>query len=263
MNIVVCVKRVPETADAEVNIDKSGKDIDKSGLVFDLNEWDNYAIEEAIALKEKLGGTVTVLTLGGEESNETLRKCLAMGADDAVRLTDAAFVGSDAYATAKALAEAIRQIPHDLVLTGVQAEDDGYGQVGGVLAKLLGIPHASLVNRLEVQDKKVRAHRELEGGLEEVVEIDLPALLTIQTGINQPRYVSIMGIRKVAKKEIKALGAADLNLKAEEVGLSGSDLRVEKLFTPPVGEGAQILEGNLEELSLKVLDIIKDKGGLA
>ncbi len=263
MNIVVCVKRVPETADADVTIDKSGKDIDRSGLVFDLNEWDNYAIEEAIALKEKFGGKVTVLTLGGEESNETLRKCLAMGADDAVRLTDPAFSGSDAYATAKPLAEAIRKIPFDLVLAGVQAEDDGYGQVGGVLAKWLGIPHASLVNRLEVQDKKLRAHRELEGGLEEVVEIDLPALLTIQTGINQPRYVSIMGIRKVAKKEIKVLGTAELNLKAEEVGLSGSDLRVEKLFTPPVGEGAQMLEGNMEELSLKVLDILKDKGGLA
>ena len=263
MNIVVCVKRVPETADADVTIDKAGKDIDKSGLVFDLNEWDNYAVEEAIVLKEKLGGTVTVLTLGGEESNETLRKCLAMGADDAVRLTDPAFSGSDAYATAKPLAEAIRKIPFDLVLAGVQAEDDGYGQVGGVLAKLLGIPHASLVNRLEVQDKKLKAHRELEGGLEEVVEIDLPALLTIQTGINQPRYVSIMGIRKVAKKEIKVLGASELSLKAEEVGLLGSDLQVEKLFSPPVGEGAQMLEGNMEDLSLKVLDILKDKGGLA
>jgi len=263
MNIVVCVKRVPETADADVTIDKSGKDIDKSGLVFDLNEWDSYAIEEAIALKEKLGGTVTVLGLGGEESNETLRKCLAMGADDAVRLTDPAFSGSDAYATAKALAEAIRKIPFDLVLAGVQAEDDGYGQVGGVLAKSLGIPHASLVNRLEVQDKKLIVHRELEGGLEEVVEIDLPALLTIQTGINQPRYVSIMGIRKVAKKEIKVLGISELSLKAEEVGFSGSDLQVEKLSIPQVGEGAQMLEGNMEDLSLKVLDILKDKGGLA
>jgi electron transfer flavoprotein beta subunit len=263
MNIVVCVKRVPETADADVTIDKSGKEIDKSGLVFDLNEWDNYAIEEAIGLKEKIGGTVTVLSLGGEESNETLRKCLAMGADEALRLTDPAFNGSDAYATAKALSEAIRKIPFDLVLTGVQAEDDGYGQAGGVLAKLLGIPHASLITRIEPQDKKLKVHRELEGGLEEVVEIDLPALLTIQTGINQPRYVSIMGIRKVAKKEIKVLGTSELNLKPEEVGASGSNLQMEGLFIPPVGEGAQMLEGNMEELSLRVLDILKDKGGLA
>jgi electron transfer flavoprotein beta subunit len=262
MNIIVCVKRVPETADADVFIDKTGKDIDKSGLAFDLNEWDSYAIEEAILLKEKQGGIVTVLTMGGEGSNESLRKCLAMGADDAIRLNDPAFNGSDGFATAKVLAEAIRKIPYDLILTGTQAEDDGYGQVGVALAKLLGIPHASLVNRLEVQDKKVKAHRELEGGLEEVVEIDLPAVLTIQTGINEPRYVSIMGIRKVAKKEIKTLGTSDLNLKAEEVGLSGSDIRLERVFLPPVGEGAEILEGKPEEVSMKIFGILKDKGGL-
>ena len=263
MNIVVCVKRVPDTTEADVSIDKTGKDIDKSGLVFDLNEWDSYAIEEAILLKEKLGGTVTVLSMGGEESNETLRKCLAMGADEAVRLTDPAFDGSDGYATAKVLAEAIRKIPYDLIFTGTQTEDDGYGQVGVVLAELLGVPHASLVTHLEIQEKKVKAHRELEGGLEEVVEIDLPALLTIQTGINEPRYVSIMGIRKVAKKEIKTFGVSDLNLKAEEVGLAGSDIRLEKIFLPPVGEGAEMLEGKPEEVARKVVNILKDKGGVA
>jgi electron transfer flavoprotein beta subunit len=263
MNTVVCIKRVPETAEADVFIDKSGKDIDKSGLAFDLNEWDSYAIEEAILLKEKLGGTVTVLSVGGEDSNESLRKCLAMGVDDAIRLNDPAFAGSDGFATARVLAEAIRNLPYDLILTGTQAEDDGYGQVGVALAELLGIPHAALVNRLEVQDKKIKVHRELEGGLEEVFEIDLPALLTIQTGINEPRYVSIMGIRKVAKKEIKTLGTSDLNLKVEEVGLAGSDIRLEKIFLPPIGEGAEMLEGKPEEIALKVFDILKDKGGLA
>jgi electron transfer flavoprotein beta subunit len=262
MNIIVCVKRVPETADADVIIDKSGKDIEKGGLVFDLNEWDNYALEEAILLKEKMGGTVTVLSMGGEESNESLRKCLAMGADDAVRLTDPAFAGSDGFATARVLAEAIRKIPYDLVFTGVQAEDDGFGQVGVALAEILGVPHVSLVNSLGIQDKKVNAHRELEGGLEEVVEVDLPAVLTIQTGINQPRYVSIMGIRKVAKKEIKTFGVSDLNLKTEEVGLSGSYIQLEKIFLPPVGEGAQMLEGKSEEIASKVFDILKEKGGL-
>jgi electron transfer flavoprotein beta subunit len=262
MNIIVCVKRVPETADADVIIDKSGKDIEKGGLVFDLNEWDNYAIEEAILLKEKMGGTVTVLSMGGEESNESLRKCLAMGADDAVRLTDPAFAGSDGFATARVLAEAIRKIPYDLIFTGVQAEDDGFGQVGVALAEILGVPHVSLVNSLEVQDKKVNAHRELEGGLEEVIEVDLPAVLTIQTGINQPRYVSIMGIRKVAKKEIKTFGVSDLNLMTEEVGLSGSYIQLEKIFLPPVGEGAQMLEGKPEEIASKVFDILKEKGGL-
>jgi len=263
MNIVVCVKRVPDTAEADISIDKTGKDIDKSGLVFDLNEWDSYAIEEAILLKEKLGGTVTVLSMGGEESNETLRKCLAMGADEAIRLTDPAFNGSDGYATAKVLAEAIRKIPYDLIFTGTQTEDDGYGQVGVALAGLLGVPHASLVTRIEIQENKVKAHRELEGGLEEVVEVDLPALFTIQTGINEPRYVSIMGIRKVAKKEIKTFGVSDLHLNAEQVGLAGSDIRLEKIFLPPVGEGAEMLEGKPEEVALKVLDILKDRGGVA
>jgi electron transfer flavoprotein beta subunit len=263
MNIVVCVKRVPETADADVSIDKSGKDIDKSGLVFDLNEWDSYAIEEAILLKEKFGGTVTVLSMGGEESNESLRKCLAMGADDAIRLTDPAFNGSDGFATARILSEAIRKIPYDLILTGTQAEDDGYGQVGVVLAELLGIPHAALVNRIEAQDKMMKVHRELEGGLEEVFEIDLPAVLTLQTGINEPRYVSIMGIRKVAKKEIKTFGTSDLSLKPEEVGFSGSNIQLEKVFLPPSGEGAAMLEGKPEEIATKVFEILKDKGGLA
>jgi electron transfer flavoprotein beta subunit len=262
MNIIVCVKRVPETADADVVIDKSAKDIERSGLVFDLNEWDNYAIEEAIVLKEKMGGTVTVISMGGEDSNESLRKCLAMGADDAVRLTDPAFAGSDGFATAKALAEAVRKIPYDVIFAGVQAEDDGFGQVGVSMAEILGIPHVSLVNSLEVEGKKMKVHRELEGGLEEVVEVDLPAVLTIQTGINQPRYVSIMGIRKVAKKEIKAFGASDLNLKPDEVGVSGSYIQLEKIFLPPVGEGAQMLDGKPEEVASKVFDILKDKGGL-
>ncbi len=263
MNIIVCIKRVPDTADADISIDKSGKDIDKSGLAFDLNEWDSYAIEEAILLKEKFGGTVTVYSLGGEDSNESLRKCLAMGADDAIRLSDPAFAGGDGYATARALAEALRQKPFDLILTGTQAEDDGFGQVGAVIAEMLSIPHVSIVNRIEVQEKKVKAHRELEGGLEEVVEVDLPALLTIQTGINEPRYVSIMGIRKVAKKEIKVLGLSDLNLKPEEVGLSGSDIQLENLFLPPVGEGAEMMEGKPEEIAQKVFEILKDKGGMA
>ncbi|MCJ7640509.1 MAG: electron transfer flavoprotein subunit beta/FixA family protein [Desulfobacterales bacterium] len=263
MNIIVCIKRVPETAEVDLLIDKTGKDVVKSGLVFDLNEWDSYAIEEALLLKEKHGGRVTVLSMGGEESNESLRKCLAMGAEDAIRLSDPAFDGSDGYVTARILAEAIRKLPYDLILTGTQAEDDGYGQVGVAIAEILGIPHASLVNKVEIVDRKMKVHRELEAGLEEILELDLPAALTIQTGINEPRYVSIMGIRKVSKKEITALGASDLALKTEEVGLLGSDIRTEKIFLPVVGKGAELLEGNPEEIASKLFDILKDKGGLA
>lgn len=263
MNIIVCVKRVPETTEVDLTVDKSGKEINKSGLVFDLNEWDSYAIEEAVSLKEKQGGTVTVITLGSEESNESLRKCLAMGADMAFRLTDPAFEGSDGLATAKTLAAAIGSLPYDLILAGTQAEDDGFGQVGVSLAEILGIPHASLVNRIELKEKKARVHRELEGGLEEVVEIDLPAVLTVQSGINEPRYVSIMGIRKVAKKEIKPLGVSDLPLGAGDVGLLGSDIRIDQLSIPPAGKGAEWLEGKPEEIAQKVLAILKERGGLA
>ena len=263
MNIIVCVKRVPETTDVDIVIDRSGRDIEKAGLVFDLNEWDSYAIEEALRLKEKHGGRVTVVSMGGEGSNETLRKCLAMGAEEAIRLYDPAFDGSDGYATARTLAEAIRKLPYDLILSGTQAEDDGYGQVGVAIAELLGIPHAALVNNVEVVDKKIKVHRELEAGLEEILELDLPAALTIQTGINEPRYVSIMGIRKVAKKEITVLGASALALKAEEVGLQGSGIRTEKIFLPAVGKGAELLEGNPEEIASKLFDILKDKGELA
>ena len=262
MNIIVCVKRVPETTEVDLTIDRSGKEISKSGLVFDLNEWDSYAIEEAVSIKERQGGTVTVITLGSEESNESLRKCLAMGADEAFRLTDPAFEGSDGLATAKTLAAAIRNLPYDLILTGTQAEDDGFGQVGVSVAEILGIPHASLVNRIETKDKKARVHRELEGGWEEIVEIDLPAVLTVQSGINEPRYVSIMGIRKVAKKEIKPLGISDLPLAAEDVGLQGSDIRVDQLSLPPAGKGAEWLEGKPEEIAQKLLAILKERGGL-
>ena len=261
MNIIVCAKQVVDVA--EIKVDSSTKKPILAGVPQKISDMDKNALEEAIKIKEKLGGKITVLTVGAPDAKERMKELLAMGADEAIRLTDPAFKESDGLATAKILAEAIRKLPYDLILTGTQTEDDGYGQVGVVLAELLGVPHASLVTRLEIQEKKVKVHRELEGGLEEVVEIDLPALLTIQTGINEPRYVSIMGIRKVAKKEIKTFGVSDLNLKAEEVGLAGSDIRLEKIFLPPVGEGAEMLEGKPEEVARKVVDILKDKGGVA
>ncbi|MBW2058755.1 MAG: electron transfer flavoprotein subunit beta/FixA family protein [Deltaproteobacteria bacterium] len=264
MDIVVCVKRVPETAEADIVIDETGKDIDTRGLVFDINEWDNYAVEEAVLLKEKYGGSVTVVSMGPQESNETLRRALAMGADEAIRLTDPAFSGSDGYAIARILGEAIRPLAYDLILTGVQAEDDGYGQVGPTLAEMLGIGHAAVVNMIErIDGGRARIHRELEGGLEEVLDLELPAVLTIQSGINEPRYVSIMGIRRVAKKEIRVLGLADLALKEDETGEQGSKSVVERVFLPPAGEGAQMLEGSVESLAESVVSILKEKGGLA
>ncbi len=264
MEIIVCIKRVPETDEVDLVIDKTGRDIEKGDLVFDINEWDNYAVEEAILLKEKYGGSITVISMGPEEVNETLRRALAMGADEAIRLTDPAFGDSDGYAIARVLSQAIKPLSYDLILTGVQTEDDGYGQVGPILAEILGIQHAAVVNKIEgIESGRAKVHRELEGGLEEVLELELPAVLTIQSGINDPRYVSIMGIRKVAKMEIKVLGLRDLAMKPDEAGEPGSITVVERVFFPPVGEGAQILEGTADEIAEKAFAIIKERGGVA
>lgn len=260
MDIVVCVKRVPDTSEAEVVIAKEGRTIEERNLVFDINEWDKYAVEEAVLLKERLGGSVTVVTVGPEEAEDTLRRCFATGADYAIRLTDKTFEGSDAATTAKILYHVLKDLKFDLVLTGAQASDDGYGQVGPTLAELLGIPHATLVTHIEIIDGKARVHRELEEGLVEVVEVQLPAVLTIQTGINEPRYVSIMGVRKAAKKEIETSGLKDLGLTEDEVGESGSGTKIERLFPPPVTKEAEILQGSPEEVATKLAQILKEKG---
>ncbi len=260
MDIIVCVKHVPETAEAELKIDATGKGIEKTGLVFDINEWDDYALEEAVRIKEKFGGTVTAITVGSEESESTLRKCLARGADKAIRLWDPRFAGSDAYATAKIIYSAIKNMHFDLVLTGAQAGDDGSAIVGPVLAELLGIPHATMVKKIEFSEGKAIVNRELEGGLEERLEVKLPALFTIQTGINEPRYVSIMGIRKAMQKEIKVLGLADVGLSENDVGEAGSWLVLEKLYAPPVEKQATFLTGSPDEVATKIVEILKSRG---
>lgn len=260
MEIVVCVKHVPDTTETEIAIRDDERAIEKRGLVFDINEADNYAIEEALLLKEEFGGSITVLTVGPAEADETLRMCLAKGVDKAVRLTDERFEGSDSYATARILSEAIRDMDHDLVLTGVQADDDGCAQVGVTLAEMLGIRHAALVVSTEVEDGKMKVHRELEGGLQEVLEIDLPALFTIQTGINEPRYASIFGIRKAMKKEIETLDLEALGLAEEAVGEAGSKTSLVKLFIPVVTTQATILEGSPEEVSSELVTIFKNEG---
>ena len=259
--IIVCVKRVPETAEADVVIDDSGKGIVDRDLAYVINEWDNYAVEEAIRIKEEFGGSVTVLTMGPEESDEVLRRCLAMGADSGIRLTDEAFDGSDARATAAVLHATIKDLNFDLVFAGVQAGDDGWGQVGGMLAEMLDVQHATLVTNIEIADKTAKIRRELEGGLEESLEIGLPAVLTIQTGINEPRYVSIMGIRKARNKEIRELHLEDTGLAKDNVGTAGSFVTTEGLSLPVSDKQAEILEGSPEEASEKLAEILK-KGGV-
>jgi electron transfer flavoprotein beta subunit len=259
-NIIVCVKHVPETAEADLKINAQSKTIEKTGIVFDINECDDYALEEAVQLKEKYGGTVTVITVGSEESDTTLRKCLARGADEAIRLTDPKFVGSDAYAIARILSSIIRKIPFDLVLTGTLASDDSYSMVGPVLAERLKVPHATMAKKIEMLDDAARVHRELEENLEEIVEVKLPAVLSAQTGINVPRYVSIMSIRKAMQKEIKVMNLTDTGLDETEVGEIGSWLSIERMYIPLGEKNTEFLKGTPNEIAAKIIEILRSKG---
>jgi electron transfer flavoprotein beta subunit len=256
MNIIVCVKNVPFTQEADLVPDASKQDIRKDNLPYVINEWDNYAIEEAIQIKEKTGGSVTAVTLGKEADEEVLRRCLAMGADDAIRIEPGS-LRPDAAMTSAMLAAVVKTIPHDLVLTGVQSDDFNHGVAGPMMAERLGLPHASVVNGLKSMDGSVEITIELEGGQDEASRISLPALLSIQTGINEPRYVSIMGIRKAARKEIKVV-------QAEGLGLAGDDLQpaltIEEVFLPPETEGAEMLQGDAGTVAEQIIRIIREKG---
>jgi electron transfer flavoprotein beta subunit len=260
VDIIVCVKHVPETAEAELKIDSSGKAIEKTGLVYDINEWDDYALEEAVRIKEKQGGTVTAITIGSEDSDSTLRKCLARGADKAIRLTDPKFAGSDSYAIAKILHSTIKTLHYDILLCGVQSGDCGCAMVPPILAEMLKIPHTTMVKKLELGTGTAKANRELEGGLEEQIEMKLPALFSVQTGINEPRYVSIMGIRKAMQKEIKVMTLADTGLSEADVGEAGSWIKTEKMYVPPVEKQAEFLKGSPDEVATRITEILKSKG---
>ncbi|MFA5031878.1 MAG: electron transfer flavoprotein subunit beta/FixA family protein [bacterium] len=252
MDSIVCIKRVPQTTDLELKIDSSGKDIQKDRLTFDINESDSYAIEEAIRLKEKLGGTVTLVSIGEIENDDIIRMGLAKGADSAIRIE---YTGElDGFATAQLLKNTIKDLKFDIIFTGCMAQDDGYSMVGQTLAELLGIPYASLVVKLDVENNLATINRELEGSLIEKSEIKLPALFTIQTGINEPRYASLMAIRKAAGKEIKIADAKNTEL--------AKNTTITKLFTPPPSKQAEILAGTTEEKALKLTEILKEKGVL-
>lgn len=262
MEILVCVKRVPDTEENEIEVNSDGTDIDRDDLVYSVNEWDNYAVEEAIQMVDKHGGSVTVVTIGDEEAEEVLRREMAMGAQNGILIDDDAFAGSDGKGIATGLKGVVEKGNYDLIMTGAQA-DAGAAQVGGMLAAMLDMPYASLVNSIEViDDKKMKVGREIEGGNQEMNEIELPCVLSIQTGINEPRYVGIRGIRKVASVEIPTHSAADLGVDTAAIGEAGASLKKVDYFIPEAGEGAEMLEGSTEELAEKVIEILKAKGGL-
>lgn len=262
MEILVCVKRVPDTEENEIGLNSAGNDIARDDLVYSVNEWDNYAVEEAIQIVDRVGGCVTVVTVGDSEAEEVLRREMAMGAEKGILAKDDAFEGSDGKGIATVLKGVAQKGKYDLILTGAQA-DDGAAQVGGMLAALMDLPYASLVNKIEiVDDKKLKVGREIEGGNQEMNEIELPCVLSIQTGINEPRYVGIRGIRKVASVEIPAYGAGDIGVAAGSVGAAGAAVKRTDYFVPAMGAGAEMLTGSLEEIVAKLVEILKAKGGI-
>ena len=258
MNILVCAKRVPDTSEDEIALD--GDDIERDGLVYSVNEPDNYALEAALEIVESVGGIVTVVTVGGDEDEEILRREMAMGARQAALLSDEAFEGSDGRGIATILAGFVKKGYYDLILTGVQA-DDGAAQVGGMLAALLDYPFASLVTSIEPLPGKLKINREIESGNKEVYEIDLPCVLSVQTGINEPRYVGMRGIRQVAGVPIPTFAKADLGVDGN-VGANGAKVKRLDYFQPPAGKGAEMLQGGQEEIVARLIRMIRTKGGL-
>lgn len=245
MKIAVCLKQVPDT-EAKLRVAPDGRWIVEDDLPFVINESDEYALEEALRIAEQLGGEVIVFSLGPDRVREALRKALALGAARAVHLSHAAYAGGDALANGRALAAAIAREGCDLVLTGSQSDDAGFGATGTVVAGHLGWPHAWLVMGVEVEEggRSAKVTREMESGLNEVFRVAFPAVLEVQAGINQPRYASLKGIMAAKKKEIAEAAPADLGLAETEVGLAGSRLEVLSVGFPESGASAQILPGD-------------------
>jgi electron transfer flavoprotein beta subunit len=262
VEILVCARRVPDTSENEIELNSTGDDIDRDELVYSINEPDNYAVEEALQIVARVGGNVTVVTVGAEDDEEILRREMAMGANHGVLITDDAFAASDGRGIASILKAFVQKGNYDLILTGVQAEAGG-AQVGGMLAAMLDYPFASLVNSIEVLDsRKLKISREIEGGNKEISEIDLPCVLSIQTGINEPRYVGMRGIRAVASVSIPTFGASDLGVDPGTVGEVAAKVKRVDYFAPELGKGAEMLSGSREENVEKVLELVAAKGGL-
>ncbi len=253
MRIVVCVKQVPKR-DLALRLNEAGTWIKDVDLSWEINEPDVYALEEALRLKERLGGEVIVCSLGPARVEQAIREALAKGADRALHLADPAFEGLDALNTARTLAEALRRESFDLILTGLQSDDHGYAQTGVILAELLGLPHATIVMQIEVLDGRVTVKRELEAGWFQWIELPLPALLTIQSGINQPRYATLKGIMGAKKKEIRRLMLADLGLSADELRNKQELVRV---FFPTKAKRTEFLEGSPEEIAAKLIEKLR------
>jgi electron transfer flavoprotein beta subunit len=250
MKIIVCVKQVP-ARDSALRVDAQGKWLDESDLTYEMNEPDAYALEEALQLKEKLGGEVAVLCLGPQRAGQTIREALAKGADRAIHVEMSDGVILDALGTARLLAKAIAPEAPDFILTGLQSDDLGYGQTGVVLAELLGYAHATIVMEVEPQGNAVRVKRELEDGWFQNIILPLPVLLTIQSGIKKLRYATLMGIKKAKTKEVKTIPAAQLGVDV------ASSTNLEHVYLPQRSKQSQILTGDAKQVAKQLVEKLK------
>lgn len=259
MRFVVCIKQVPETT--EVSIDPETKTLMREGIASIINPFDEYAIEEALRLREAHDGVVTVVSMGPPQAEEALKQAVAMGADEAILLSDPAFRGSDTLATARTLAAAIGIIDDvSVILCGKQAIDGDTAQVGPEVAELLDIPHVAYVREVRnLNDSQVTVERMIEGGYE-AIQADLPALLTVVKDINQPRLPSMRGIMRARRTEITVWGQEELGLPDEVVGLDGSPTEVIKVFTPELITEGEMIEGEPREQAEALVTSLRDAG---
>jgi electron transfer flavoprotein beta subunit len=263
MKILVAVKQVA-ALDEDFEIRADGKDVDPDFLVRDLNEWDDYSLEEAMKIKESASTPVEVVAvcIGPEDADEALRKCLAKGADRAIRVWDDAIEGSDSIAIARLIAAVATRESPDLLFAGVQSSDHTFASTGIATAALLDWPHAAVVTSFTYTPGANTAvfRRELEGGVLHEMQIECPAVLTIQLGINTPRYASLRSIKQAAAKPIEVLSLEDLGVAAVHVGEKGSLSRVRRMYIPEKGR-AEMIEGSVEEKAARLAQIIKEHAG--
>ena len=254
MKILVSIKQVP-SRDSQLRIDASGRWIQENDLSFEINEPDAFALEEALRLKEKHGGEVVALCAGPARASQTIREALAKGADRAIHIEEENLSAFDTLGVAKLLAKAVESEKPDLILTGLQSDDLGYGQTGVVLAELLGLPHGTIIMAVAKTDDKIDSgilvKRELEDGWFQNVEMPLPAVLTIQSGINKLRYATLMGIKKAKTKEVKRLTAAELGVTATPTA------SIERVYLPQRTKQTQLIEGSPKEAAAKLVEKLR------
>jgi len=252
VKILVCMKQVPQK-DAPLKLNETGAWI-REDVSYEVNEPDAYALEEALRQKEKHSGEVVVITSGPGHASQVLREALAKGADRAIHLEDAAFVGLDALNTAKAFAAAIKDEKFDMIFTGLQSDDYGYAQTGVILAEFLSWPHATIIMQIEKNDAGIRVKRELEAGYFQFVDMPLPAVLTIQSGINKLRYATLIGIKQAKNKPMRKVTLADVQ------SAIGTNLqKIERLYVPQKTKNTEVIEGPPAEVAKKLVEKLRNE----